>query len=111
MRWRRWVSTRFSTGCGSCTWHTLRRVSPPGISMCTNGPSHPQEVPDERVHRRGTMSFVVVSAASMAILAVVHGLTFLIGRRIGRYNVVDVTWGIGFVAVAAVAAALGTGDG
>ena len=26
MRWRRWVSTRFSTGCGSCTWHTPRRV-------------------------------------------------------------------------------------
>ena len=37
------------------------------------------------------MSFVVVSAASLAILVVVHGLTFLIGRRIGRYNVVDVT--------------------
>ena len=33
-----------------------------------------------------------------------------IGRRIGRYNVVDVTWGVGFVAVAAVAAAVGTGD-
>ena len=24
-------------------------------------------------------------------------ITFLIGRRIGRYNVVDVTWGVGFV--------------
>ncbi len=36
---------------------------------------------------------------------VVHGITFLIGRRIGRYNVVDVAWGLGFVAVAAVAAA------
>jgi steroid 5-alpha reductase family enzyme len=56
------------------------------------------------------MNFVVVSAASLAILLVVHGTTFLIGRRIGRYNVVDVTWGIGFVAIAAVAAALGTGD-
>jgi steroid 5-alpha reductase family enzyme len=40
----------------------------------------------------------------------VHGITFLIGRRIGRYNVVDVAWGLGFVAVAAGAAALGTGD-
>ena len=39
-----------------------------------------------------------------------HGITFLIGRRIGRYNVVDVAWGVGFVAVAAVAAWLGTGD-
>jgi steroid 5-alpha reductase family enzyme len=56
------------------------------------------------------MNFVVVSAASLATLVVVHGTTFLIGRRIGRYNVVDVTWGIGFVAIAAVAAVLGTGD-
>ena len=56
------------------------------------------------------MNFLVVSAASLAILVVVHGITFLIGRRIGRYNVVDVTWGLGFVAVAAVAAAVGTGD-
>lgn len=56
------------------------------------------------------MNFLVVCAASLAAIAVVHGATFLIGRRIGRYNVVDVTWGIGFVAVAAVAAAVGTGD-
>jgi steroid 5-alpha reductase family enzyme len=56
------------------------------------------------------MNLVVVSAASLAILVVVHGATFVIGRRIGRYNVVDVTWGVGFVAVAAVAAASGTGD-
>ena len=56
------------------------------------------------------MNFVDVSAASLAILVVVHGITFLIGRRIGRYNVVDTTWGIGFVAVATVAAVLGTGD-
>ena len=41
---------------------------------------------------------------------VVHGITFLIGRRIGRYNVVDAAWGVGFVAVAAVAAGVGTGD-
>jgi steroid 5-alpha reductase family enzyme len=56
------------------------------------------------------MNFLVVSAASLAILVVVHGASFLIGRSIGRYNVVDVTWGIGFVAVAAVVTALGTGD-
>jgi steroid 5-alpha reductase family enzyme len=56
------------------------------------------------------MNFLLVSAASLAALAVVHGITFGIGRRIGRYNVVDVTWGLGFVAVAAVAASLGTGD-
>jgi steroid 5-alpha reductase family enzyme len=56
------------------------------------------------------MNFLAVSAASLAILVVVHGVTFLIGRRIGRYNVVDVAWGLGFIAVAAVAAVLGSGD-
>ena len=63
-----------------------------------------------RTDRRWTMNLLVVSVASLAILVVVHGITFLIGRRIGRYNVVDIAWGLGFVAVAAVAAALGTGD-
>ena len=58
----------------------------------------------------GPTDLVVVSIASLAILVVVHGFTFVIGRRIGRYNVVDAAWGIGFVAVAVVAAILGTGD-
>ena len=56
------------------------------------------------------MNILVVSVASALALLVVHSVTFLIGRRIGRYNVVDVAWGLGFVAVAAVAAALGHGD-
>lgn len=56
------------------------------------------------------MNFVVVSGASLAALVVLHGLTFAIGRNIGRYNVVDVTWGLGFVVVAAVCAAIGDGD-
>ncbi|MET0455367.1 MAG: DUF1295 domain-containing protein [Mycobacterium sp.] len=56
------------------------------------------------------MSFVVVSVAALAILLVVYGVTFAIGRRIGRYNVVDVTWGASFVAVAMVAAVVGDGD-
>jgi steroid 5-alpha reductase family enzyme len=56
------------------------------------------------------VSILVVSGASALALLVVHSVTFLIGRRIGRYNVVDVAWGLGFVAVAAVAAALGHGD-
>ena len=43
------------------------------------------------------MNFLVVSAASLGVLVVMHGATFVIGRRIGRYNVVDVTWGVGFV--------------
>ena len=56
------------------------------------------------------MNILLVSGVSALALLVVHSVTFLIGRRIGRYNVVDVAWGVGFVAVAAVAAALGTGD-
>ncbi|ORV09963.1 DUF1295 domain-containing protein [Mycobacterium celatum] len=56
------------------------------------------------------MSVVVVSAGSAVALVVVHAVTFVIGRRIGRYNVVDVAWGIGFIAVAAVAAVVGGGD-
>jgi steroid 5-alpha reductase family enzyme len=51
-----------------------------------------------------------VSGASASGLLVVHAVTFAIGRRIGRYNVVDVAWGLGFVVIAAVAAALGHGD-
>jgi steroid 5-alpha reductase family enzyme len=54
--------------------------------------------------------FLVVSCAALAILFLTYGISFLVGRRIGRYNVVDVTWGVGFVGVAAVAAALGDGD-
>jgi steroid 5-alpha reductase family enzyme len=56
------------------------------------------------------VNFVVIAVVSLAALVVVYGATFLIGRRIGRYNVVDVTWGASFVAVAAVAALVGSGD-
>src|SRR3954471_1493039 len=56
------------------------------------------------------MTFVAVSAASLATVLAMFGVTFAIGRRIGRYNVVDVAWGLGFVAIAAVAATLGHGD-
>ncbi len=51
-----------------------------------------------------------VAGASVLAVAFVHSVTFAIGRRIGRYNVVDVAWGVGFVAIAAVAATLGRGD-
>ena len=56
------------------------------------------------------MSFLAVSGAAVAVLILIYGITFVVGRRIGRYNVVDVTWGVGFVVVAAVAAILGDGD-
>ncbi|MGB3486347.1 MAG: DUF1295 domain-containing protein [Mycobacterium sp.] len=56
------------------------------------------------------MNFLAVTLASLATIVVVFGITFAVGRRLGRYNVVDVTWGVGFVAVAATAAVAGTGD-
>ncbi len=52
----------------------------------------------------------IVSAASAAAIVVVFAITFGVARRVGRYNVVDVAWGVGFIAVAAVAAILGHGD-
>lgn len=54
--------------------------------------------------------FLLVTAASLAALAVVQGITFAVGRRIGRYNVVDVAWGTGIVVVVWIALALGDGD-
>ncbi len=56
------------------------------------------------------VDFAIVSGASAAALVVVFAVTFGIARRIGRYNVVDVAWGLGFIAVAVVAAILGHGD-
>ena len=56
------------------------------------------------------MNLALVAGAAAASVVAVHSATFLIARRIGRYNVVDIAWGIGFVAVAAVAAAVGSGD-
>ena len=56
------------------------------------------------------VDFAIVSGASAAALLVVFTITFGIAHRIGRYNVVDVTWGLGFIAVAIVAAILGHGD-
>lgn len=53
---------------------------------------------------------LAVTAGSVLAVAVVHATTFAIGRKIGRYNVVDVAWGLGFVAVAAACALLGHGD-
>lgn len=56
------------------------------------------------------VNLLQVTGASVVALAVVHSVTFTIARRIGRYNVVDVAWGVGFVAIVAVAAGLGHGD-
>ena len=56
------------------------------------------------------INLAIVSGASVVALLVVHAVTFAIGNRIGRYNVVDVAWGLGFIVVAVVAAILGDGD-
>ncbi|MBF6210051.1 DUF1295 domain-containing protein [Nocardia puris] len=53
-------------------------------------------------------SALVLAAASLLGLAALQAVTFAVARRIGRYNVVDVVWGLGFVVVAALAALLGT---
>ncbi|MDT5200971.1 MAG: hypothetical protein QOH34_2493, partial [Mycobacterium sp.] len=44
------------------------------------------------------VNFATVAGASVAALLAVHAVTFVIARRIGRYNVVDVAWGLGFIA-------------
>lgn len=56
------------------------------------------------------MNFVVVTVAAAVALVVLFGVTFLVGRRLGRYNVVDTAWGLAFVAVAATSAVFGTGE-
>ncbi len=54
--------------------------------------------------------FWVIAAASAAAVVVVLGVTFLIGERLGRHNVVDVAWGLAFAVVSVISAALGDGD-
>ena len=56
-------------------------------------------------------AFAVVLPVSALAVAVVLGATFLVALRLGRHSVVDVAWGLGFVAVAATSYALSAGDG
>ncbi|MGC5259303.1 DUF1295 domain-containing protein [Gordonia sp. DT218] len=58
----------------------------------------------------GWAAFGVLTGASLILLAVLHGVTMAIGHRIGRYNVVDVAWGLGFVGIAVLSLILGPGD-
>lgn len=53
----------------------------------------------------------IIAALSLLALAVLQGATFALGRHIGRYNIVDVSWGLGFVLVALIGAVAGAGDG
>ncbi|WP_116245715.1 DUF1295 domain-containing protein [Nocardiopsis sp. FIRDI 009] len=50
-----------------------------------------------------------LAAAAVALLALVL-VAFAVGRRVGRHSVIDVAWGIGFVVVAGISAALATAD-
>src|ERR1700757_3287704 len=63
-----------------------------------------------RRHRWAPMNFALTTGAALLTVVIVHATTFFIARAVGRYNVVDIAWGIGFIAVAAVVAALGSGD-
>ncbi len=53
------------------------------------------------------MTLLTVLAASLGAVVVLMTVTALVSRRVGRVAVVDVTWGLGFVLVALVSAALG----
>jgi len=50
---------------------------------------------------------LIVLGASFGAVAILMAVTALVSRRVGRVAVVDVTWGLGFVVVALVSAALG----
>jgi steroid 5-alpha reductase family enzyme len=52
-------------------------------------------------------SVVALAAAAVVVLM---ALTALAARRTGRWSVVDVTWGLGFVVVALIALLVGDGD-
>lgn len=54
--------------------------------------------------------FAWVSGASLLTIAVAMAVTTWVAWRTDRFAVVDTTWGVGFVLVAAVSAALGDGD-
>ncbi|KNX36815.1 DUF1295 domain-containing protein [Luteipulveratus halotolerans] len=45
---------------------------------------------------------LALSAGCLGVLALVQAVTFAVGHRIGRYNVVDVAWGLGLALVSLV---------
>ena len=52
--------------------------------------------------------FLVVTVCALLTAVVVMGVTAVVSRRLGRLSVVDVTWGLVFVAIAWVSYAVGT---
>lgn len=55
------------------------------------------------------MTLLAVAGASLAVAVAAMTATALVARRLGRVSVVDVTWGLALVGVAAVCAVLGEG--
>jgi steroid 5-alpha reductase family enzyme len=55
------------------------------------------------------MTWIVVLCAALTVV-VLMALTALAARRTGRWAVVDVTWGLGFLAVTVVAVLVGDGN-
>ncbi len=58
-----------------------------------------------------TGPFLAALAVTAAAVLVLVLATWWVGRTIGRFNVIDVAWGLGFVVVAWVAYALSSGHG
>jgi steroid 5-alpha reductase family enzyme len=50
-----------------------------------------------------------VAGLAVAVVAMAQTVTAVVARRAGRVSVVDVTWGLGFVAVALIGAVFGDG--
>lgn len=56
-------------------------------------------------------TFLATVPFTLIAVVVVLGATFGVARRVGRHSVVDVAWGLGFVAVALTAFVLSVDDG
>jgi steroid 5-alpha reductase family enzyme len=54
--------------------------------------------------------FLLVSAATLTVAAAAMVVTAVVARLVGRYSVVDVTWGLALSAAGIVGLALGSGD-
>ena len=56
-------------------------------------------------------TLAAVVAASLVTAAVAMAVTALVARRLGKVSVVDITWGLLFVAIGWVSFVVGTGSG
>jgi len=56
-------------------------------------------------------AFALSLSCTMLVVSVLLGVTFVVALRLGRHSVVDVAWGLGFVAIAATSYVLSSGYG